>query len=1151
MNYNTNEKNKNLNIITTDNRTFNNQVEGVISGPSSSYPKENMDNFSKNNLYNITKSPYKIPSSYENFKIGTFNVRSECNHKMNDILHKMIKHNIHILFVNELNINPLYGENCIKNYYIQDITYSPYNEHFKFYINADNTQKNSGCGFIFHSTLQCYLHKINSLTGRLLHLTFIFKKHSKYHSNNVLQLIGIYAPQNVQKMHNISNKIHSYISNFINNTPFDQNHVILGDFNVDYSKYDRKHINSRNPDKVPWHEKSLFHLYRHNYIDCALQQSNGDLKPTFYSSANINSHSSRIDYIFCNHYITNNLIHYSNIFTKDLSDHSLIYITLKNSFNYKDKEQAKQKERQNIDRINYPKVTTEHWNKFQDYLNDITIEDLPLPNASLMPVKYLDSLCNHIEKSIITAAASFPRIAHNKKHIEPTKYILNNLENAIHRIRIIGSTLRRISKEYTPLNAHKNDPPIIYKFSRSSIRIIHKASSFLNEKFYIDIHIYPSNIEMVTTNLNFFYNKLRKHLKKVKDQHVKDSIEKYINIRNENYKTNPSKMLDSLLNREHKRITLNKLVYNNDITEDIEIITDQEEIEKLTINHFQNIGNIGNNQHSFDSINTLSPFWKPIYLKDKPDDLKLQESLIDNVTMSQLKEVIRQLPLKKASGPSKISYEMIKHLPDKFLQLVLHEFNFILQHNIIPNNWRKATIFPIPKPKEFEGNLSNTRPITLLDCIRKTFVKIINNRLNHYIHINNLLEPNNRAGISGSSTMEIIARLELILTDQKENHKPLFIMLQDLSKAYDRVNINLLELALQRIHVPSTLASLIKDLFTERVNNIIMDGYLSKDYNILQGIDQGETICPLLWVIYYDPMFDAINHSNNQGYIVSHSIPSDILQKENMHNFSEEFKVSGYIDDTTWFSSNISDLESSLNIADEFYNFSNICINKDKTVLLTNVKDYQDKKITIKFGPDIINVTSIPKFSNERILGIYINTDNNRKFTIAKINKCLNYTIFLLKRKKISHDMCAYVINRVIIPRIEYWTQHIPIPESTCLRWDTKIRSLYKQFLSLPKSTVNEIFTSHLYINTPNIFDALIRNWTSQLIAKANTPLCKNIIQLLLINNQIKFHSPSVFPEFLQFYQGPTNNFSLIDFLCLNIHKYNLNIDFPNYKVIK
>src|SRR5437016_604216 len=105
--------------------------------------------------------------------------------------------------------------------------------------------------------------------------------------------------------------------------------------------------------------------------------------------------------------------------------------------------------------------------------------------------------------------------------------------------------------------------------------------------------------------------------------------------------------------------------------------------------------------------------------------------------------------------------------------------------------------------------------------------------------------------------------------------------------------------------------------------------------------------------------------------------------------------------------------------------------------------------------------------------------------------------------------------------------------------------------MSLPKNTVNEIFSSHFYLNTPNIFDALIRNWTAQLIAKLNTPLCADTTKLAIINNQIKFHSPSAFPDFLQFYNGSTKQFSLIDFLFHYLPKYNLTLDLSNFQVIK
>src|SRR5437016_5534403 len=479
------------------------------------------------------------------------------------------------------------------------------------------------------------------------------------------------------------------------------------------------------------------------------------------------------------------------------------------------------------------------------------------------------------------------------------------------------------------------------------MKFINKGFNYTKTKSNIDINIDQYNIKRNKDNLLNLFNALRKDLQQYKECTLKNRIEKYIDIRNENFKSNPGKMLDSILNRKYKRITLDKLIITKDNNDDKEVILDQQDIERYTIDHFQHIGSDSSPcQQNIADIDSPNNFWHDIYHKDKPIHINTH-SLTDKITLQELKNTIKNLPNGKATGPSKISYEHLKHLLDRMMENLLILFNNILTSNIIPDNWRKATIFPIPKPKPFEGNLSNTRPITLLDCIRKTFVKIINTRLNDFLSKYNLLQFNNRAGIKGNSTMEIITTLQAIADDQRLHpHKPLFIMLQDLSKAYDRVNIPLLGKALERLHIPFPICYLIQDLFTEHTNNIIMNGYLSQDFKVLQGIDQGETICPLLWVIYYDPMFEAINRSQNKGYEISLSLPKKINDPVNEHiTYDFNFKLSGYIDDTTWFDKDIPNLSSSLNIADDFYNLARVKVNKDKTILLTNDKSLHNNTV--------------------------------------------------------------------------------------------------------------------------------------------------------------------------------------------------------------
>ncbi|GBB88715.1 hypothetical protein RclHR1_01530003 [Rhizophagus clarus] len=96
------------------------------------------------------------------------------------------------------------------------------------------------------------------------------------------------------------------------------------------------------------------------------------------------------------------------------------------------------------------------------------------------------------------------------------------------------------------------------------------------------------------------------------------------------------------------------------------------------------------------------------------------------------------------------------------------------------------------------------------------------------------------------------------------------------------------------------------------------------------GIIQGEVCSPLLWIIYYDPMFEAIEKLNKGGITLQAAIPKSIHHLDEVHIQQENIKLLGYLDDMTWTENSITELSKSLNIADDFYKLANIKINKEK-----------------------------------------------------------------------------------------------------------------------------------------------------------------------------------------------------------------------------
>ncbi len=78
----------------------------------------------------------------------------------------------------------------------------------------------------------------------------------------------------------------------------------------------------------------------------------------------------------------------------------------------------------------------------------------------------------------------------------------------------------------------------------------------------------------------------------------------------------------------------------------------------------------------------------------------------------------------------------------------------------------------------------------------------------------------------------------------------------------------MLEKALNRIKLPRKAIKLIIYLFKEREVRIITENGLTNPIKAEDGIDQGETISPLLWRIFYDLLLCKIQENQNLGYIM-------------------------------------------------------------------------------------------------------------------------------------------------------------------------------------------------------------------------------------------------------------------------------------------
>ncbi|GBC20729.2 hypothetical protein GLOIN_2v1479662 [Rhizophagus irregularis DAOM 181602=DAOM 197198] len=286
---------------------------------------------------------------------------------------------------------------------------------------------------------------------------------------------------------------------------------------------------------------------------------------------------------------------------------------------------------------------------------------------------------------------------------------------------------------------------------------------------------------------------------------------------------------------------------------------------------------------------------------------------------------------------------------------------------------------------------------------------------------------------------------------------------------------------------PDELVNLLTELFLERKNKVFTPGGLTEEYDVQCGIDQGEIISPLLWIIYYDPLLSKIKNSG-LGYNIDGKRVLNLYE-----NIDEKVELNfpglSYMDDTNFLSENKADLEKILEIADSFYNINDIKINKEKSELLWKTKKGHNMSeiVKIKFGNKDLIIKPADKKGSVRILGVWFNAYNRREHVIAQIREEVrNCCETMILRKKLSDKQMSFIFNVLIIPKIEYHAQMIILTEEECNSLIAPFRMLYKNKIGLARTAPNALMHTREFYNLKNFSDNQLQAKITNFIIQIN-----------------------------------------------------------------
>ncbi|EXX56023.1 hypothetical protein RirG_219940 [Rhizophagus irregularis DAOM 197198w] len=297
----------------------------------------------------------------------------------------------------------------------------------------------------------------------------------------------------------------------------------------------------------------------------------------------------------------------------------------------------------------------------------------------------------------------------------------------------------------------------------------------------------------------------------------------------------------------------------------------------------------------------------------------------------------------------------------------------------------------------------------------------------------------------------------------------------------------MLRFALERIKLPAFATKFILSLFMKRSNCVFTAHGITPSYRVRIGIDQGEVISPLLWVIYIDPLLTVLKNEMMDPYTLHAPSLSNPLAETSPDGLRINNLV--FMDDSTLISSSKSGMESMLSITEEFYQINNTSANHNKYVLITNSlpPTSAPSPSPVVFDLQLSGLNKVPSISIVPIsmnssfcfLGVWFNVAGSRDFVKKQVARECNSFAAIVRPAKLSAKQVVYLHNTVLIPKLEYRMQVTHLSEPECASAASSIRSLVKHKANfsrvLPDSILLRLIQFSFLIPVSPL---LVKDWT-------------------------------------------------------------------------
>ena len=228
-------------------------------------------------------------------------------------------------------------------------------------------------------------------------------------------------------------------------------------------------------------------------------------------------------------------------------------------------------------------------------------------------------------------------------------------------------------------------------------------------------------------------------------------------------------------------------------------------------------------------------------------------------------EAIDAIGINTATSEGEIPARILKgcKVPLETALKIIWKLSF--EQGKVPGIYKHQYVTPIFKGGE-KIDPANYRPVSLTSHMIKIFERIITKYLVKYFEERDLFYSRQHGFRKGKSCLtQLLQHQDAVLKNYLEGAETDVIYL-DYSKAFDKVDHQLLMKKLRFYGISGKLHNWIADFLRNRIQRVVVDGIKSEPMKVVSGVPKGTVLVPILFLIYLNDIGECVESSTLNSF---------------------------------------------------------------------------------------------------------------------------------------------------------------------------------------------------------------------------------------------------------------------------------------------